>query len=156
MNNKNIELSPKYGVNPTSRICCWCGKSKGIAMLGHIRKKDKNGRVIHNSDLEAPREMVLDYDMCDNCLDKLKKANAVGVIEISEIPRHTGMQPIRNGEKGQPLYPTFNMVGISPEWVDQLMPNCGLKPGDVFTMEEAIFQKFFSDAIHKIQSETSV
>lgn len=64
--NGSIELSPKYGVNPTIPVCFWCGKEKNeIALMGRVRKKDtrntaygtRSTRVVDN-DVEMPMHIV--------------------------------------------------------------------------------------------------
>lgn len=60
--NGSIELSPKYGVNPTISVYFWCGKEKNeLALMGRVRKCDPHtGRAVKGSDVEMPMRMVLD------------------------------------------------------------------------------------------------
>lgn len=76
----SIELSPKYGVNPTIPLCFWCGRKKDeIALLGRIRKGQKNG------DFEAPRYSVINYQPCDICQGLMDQG--VTLIEATDAPR---------------------------------------------------------------------
>lgn len=66
--SKRIKLSEKYGVNPTIPVCFWCGESKNeIALLGRL------GDARKGEDIEAPKNMVLDYEPCDKCKEKFTK-----------------------------------------------------------------------------------
>lgn len=79
----SIKLSPEHGVNPTIPICFFCRNEKNeIALLGHIKKRDKNGRAIKNSDIEAPRNMILDYEPCEKCRQAMSAG--ITIIEASE------------------------------------------------------------------------
>ena len=70
-----IELSPKHGVNPTLDKCFWCGGSKGVALLGRIRKEG-------DDDAEAPRNLLIDLQPCDACREKFM--TGVLLIEATE------------------------------------------------------------------------
>jgi hypothetical protein len=62
---RTIRIHPEHGLNPTMGVCFWCGQTDGtIAMLGAAYKG------------EAPRTMVLDYEPCDACRDKM----ALGIV----------------------------------------------------------------------------
>lgn len=76
----DIRLSPKYGVNPTIPICFWCGEKKNeIALMGLIGDRRKG------EDIEAPRNMILDYEPCDDCKEKMSLG--VVCVEVSSEPR---------------------------------------------------------------------
>ena len=75
---KGIEVSPKYGLNPTLATCFWCGKETGdLALLGRIRSR----KGAHD-DKEAPHTACLGLAPCDAC--KRKFAKGVHVIEVSD------------------------------------------------------------------------
>ena len=94
-----IRISKKHGVNPSIALCAWCGKSKGIALLGKLPE-----------DAEAPREAVFDYEPCDDCHEMWQQG--VPVLEVTNIPIHEGMPPINK----EPIaYPTGRFVVINPE-----------------------------------------
>ena len=60
MAKNSIRLSEKHGVTPTIPVCFGCGKQKNeIALLGRLP-----------NDAEAPMNMVLNYDPCEECLSQ--------------------------------------------------------------------------------------
>ena len=77
----DIRLSPKYGLNPTIPVCFFCGKQKNeIALLGRISNRKRvrtawggSSEQVFDSDVEAPRNMILDYEPCDECKEKFKE-----------------------------------------------------------------------------------
>lgn len=96
-----ILLSEKYGLNPTIPVCFWCGKQKNeIAMLGKIGGKGE--------DLEAPKNMVLDYEPCDDC--KAAWGKGVALIEVSTTPLPDDRPPIQKG-----AYPTGRCLVVNAE-----------------------------------------
>ena len=108
--SKGIELSPKHGLNATIPICFWCGETKNeIALLGRMREKDPHtGKAVRGSDLEAPMQMVLDYEPCDKCREI--RAKGFTLIEVSETPNSKGQPPIQAS-----LYPTGRHSVIANE-----------------------------------------
>ena len=98
-----IKISPKYGVNPTIPVCFWCGKPKNeIALMG--RMKD---------DIEAPKNMVLDYVPCEECQNHM--AMGVAVFEASDHPNTEGQPPMQEG-----VYPTSRFVVVTKECADRV------------------------------------
>ena len=98
-----IKISPKYGVNPTIPVCFWCGKQKNeIALMG--RMKD---------DIEAPKNMVLDYVPCEECQNHM--AMGVAVLEASDHPNTEGQPPMQKG-----VYPTSRFVVVTTECADRV------------------------------------
>ena len=98
-----IKISPKYGVNPTIPVCFWCGKQKNeIALMG--RMKD---------DIEAPKNMVLDYVPCEECQSHM--AMGVAVLEASDHPNTEGQPPMQKG-----VYPTSRFVVVTTECADRV------------------------------------
>lgn len=95
MSKDTIKISPKYGVNPTICKCFYCGKDKSIALVGHIKKTDKNGYVI-NEDAEAPHEMIIDYEPCSECAEKMK--NGFRIYGIVDKEKYPGMPEIIPGK----------------------------------------------------------
>ena len=63
-----VILSPRHGVNPSVECCFYCGKDRGVALLGRLP-----------GDQEAPRRIVIDREPCDECKGYMEK----GVILIS-------------------------------------------------------------------------
>ena len=102
---KDIKLSPKHGVNPTIPICFWCGKEKNeIALLGRIGGK---------KDLEAPKNMVLDFEPCDECASKM--ALGITCMECTEKPN-----PSCNVQFSDRIYPTGRYVVINKEAAERI------------------------------------
>ena len=86
-----IELSPKYGVNPTIPLCFYCnGPKNEVRLLGRIRSKDLG----KDQDIEAPRAAVWDQQPCDRCREHMKQ----GIILISVRDTDIGTSnPYRTG-----------------------------------------------------------
>ena len=101
--SKGIKISPKYGVNPTIPVCFWCGKQKNeIALMGRM-----------TDDIEAPKNMVLDYVPCEECQSHM--AMGVAVLEASDRPNTEGQPPMQTG-----VYPTSRFVVITTECADRV------------------------------------
>jgi hypothetical protein len=108
MSKDEILLSPKYGVNPTIPVCFWCGKPKNeIALLGRI------GDAKKGEDVEAPKNMVLNYEPCEEC----QKNMALGttVIEVTEEPNSVTNLEIQKG-----AYPTSRWSVITKETSERI------------------------------------
>lgn len=98
-----IKISPKYGINPTIPVCFWCGKQKNeIALMGHMK-----------GDIEAPKNMVLDYVPCEECQSHM--AMGVAVLEANDHPNTEGQPPMQKG-----VYPTSRFVVITTECADRV------------------------------------
>lgn len=101
--SKGIKISPKYGVNPTIPVCFWCGKQKNeIALMGRM-----------TDDIEAPKNMVLDYVPCEECQSHM--AMGVAVLEASDHPNTEGQPPMQKG-----VYPTSRFVVVTTECADRV------------------------------------
>lgn len=101
--NKGIKISPKYGVNPTIPVCFWCGKQKNeIALMGRMK-----------GDIEAPKNMVLDYVPCEECQSHM--AMGVAILEASDHPNTEGQPPMQKG-----VYPTSRFVVVTTECADRV------------------------------------
>lgn len=97
----SIRVSEKHGVNPSLLKCFFCGGDKGIALLGRLK-----------GDVEAPKEIVMDYEPCDKCKENMKLG--VTLIEVSEIqPRDS--RPPMNAQGGKEVYPLGRWVVIKAE-----------------------------------------
>ena len=144
MSKDSIELSPKYGVNPTIPVCFFCGEDKNeIALMGHVRERSENGRAVRGSDIEMPMRTLLDYEPCDKCKDILK--NAIAIIEAQTTP--TEYPAIQEG-----LYPTGSRVVIKEEAFDRIFKDeynfkNSVKKKRVALMEPDVFQQLFGDAL---------
>lgn len=65
-----INLSPKYGVNPSVLHCFICGKETGLALLGKLK-----------DDAEAPHDISNPNELCDDCKKALKKGKFILEVE---------------------------------------------------------------------------
>lgn len=76
-----IRVSEKHGLNPSLKVCFWCGKETGeILLMGRMK-----------GDIEAPRRTFTDYNPCPEC-QKLWELGGV-VIETTEA-REDGPPPM--------------------------------------------------------------
>lgn len=119
----SIKLSEKYGVNPTIPVCFFCGEPKNeIALLGKITGKHTHDEV------EAPKNLVLDYEPCDKCKEHWSKG--VAIIEVTK--NDLGRPYI-----AQDAQPTGRIVVVKPE----VVVNC--KAGDRRLMIDVEFEQLF-------------
>lgn len=96
--SKKILISEKHGVNPTIPICFWCGKEKNeVALLGKLP-----------GDEEAPMNIIIDYEPCDECREKMKQG--ITFIEASSSPKIEKQQSIVEG-----IYPSSHFVVLKEE-----------------------------------------
>ena len=101
--SKGIKISPKHGLNPTIPVCFWCGKQKNeIALMGRMK-----------GDIEAPKNMVLDYEPCEDCQNHM--AMGVTILEASDHPNTEGQPPMQKG-----VYPTSRFVVVTTECADRV------------------------------------
>lgn len=142
--SKEIEISPKHGLNPTIPVCFWCGKEKNeIALLGRIREKTKNryGANVtkRDSDIEAPRRMVIDYEPCDEC--KKMWESGVAVIEVQQTPTMPNQPEIQKG-----LYPTGRLVVVTVEGAYRVFPQHAFwSKGQKVLVDVAVFSHFLPE-----------
>lgn len=131
--SKGIKLSPKHGVNPCIPLCFFCGKEKNeVALLGHIGDGRKN------EDFEAPINMVLDYEPCDDCAATMSQG--IAVIGVSKNPIQAGQPEIQKG-----LYPTGSWCVVSENFINRVISDTGMKK-DILTrrkcfMEDVLVQQ---------------
>ena len=101
--SKGSKISPKHGLNPTIPVCFWCGKQKNeIALMGRMK-----------GDIEAPKNMVLDYVPCEECQNHM--AMGVAILEASDHPNTEGQPPMQKG-----VYPTSRFVVVTTECADRV------------------------------------
>lgn len=94
----SIRLSKKHGLNPTIPICFFCGEHKNeIALMGELK-----------GDIEAPKNLLLDYEPCDKCKKKFKEG--VLIIEATQYPNVKNQPPIQKD-----AYPTGRYILVKPE-----------------------------------------
>ena len=78
----SINLSPKYGVNPSVLHCFICGKETGLALLGKLK-----------DDAEAPHDISNPNELCDDCKKALEKGKFILEVEDNskeDNPKRTG------------------------------------------------------------------
>lgn len=115
MAKDSIELSPKHGLNPTIKMCFYCGEESGeIAIMGRIRERGANRKPIKDSDVEAPRQMLLDYQPCEKCKEKLKDKFLIYRTEPAE-----GRLPVFARDRIATAY-----VGIPKEKAKEFLDDC--------------------------------
>lgn len=130
----SIKLSPKYGVNPTIPLCFWCGEEKNeIAMLGRIGDGRKG------EDIEAPKHMVLDYNPCDKCMERMNLG--VTCVEVTEIPPHENMPEFVDG-----YYPTGRWTVIKSEAAKRIF-NLDVETGKKLLVSEEAFSAIFTSPV---------
>lgn len=91
--SNSITLSKKHGVNPTLGMCFVCGgDTSEIGLLGRVPQ-----------DAEAPRQMVLSYEPCDKCQERLKTHFLL--VECSHNCADD-RPPFTTDDNEEPVYPT--------------------------------------------------
>lgn len=135
---KSIKLSPKHGVNPTIPVCFWCGKEKNeIALLGRIGGKE---------DVEAPKNMVLDFEPCDDCANKM--AMGITCMECTEKPNDNCNVPF-----GDRIYPTRNFVVIKREAAERIFDGMvNFEKHQKIFVDSVAYQSLFGN--HMIEEES--
>ena len=127
--SKGIKISPKHGLNPTIPVCFWCGKQKNeIALMGRME-----------NDIEAPKNMVLDYEPCEECQNHM--AMGVAVLEASDHPNTEGQPPMQKG-----VYPTSRFVVVTTECADKVFSDYApWSEGKKVFVDSAVFSHFLPD-----------
>ena len=139
MANNNIKLSPKHGVNPTIPLCAWCGEPKNeIALLGQIGDRRKG------EDLEAPKNVVLDYVPCEHCAEQWSAG--VAILEAT-TERPVPYRPPMKKENGVDIYPTMRMVVIKAESANRIF-DCEMQAGQRVLLEDKAFEQIFGGALN--------
>ena len=141
--DKGIELSPKHGANPSLDMCFWCGKPRGVALIGRIRRKGGDGEAADN-DAEAPREICTSIEPCEDC--RRKFATGVHFIEVSPDGSRFGDSPrwaLGKDNEGRTVYPTGRWAVVRPQ---------ALK-GEHKAGERFLCDKFVMDRINGIPKE---
>lgn len=81
----SIQLSEKYGVNPSINVCFYCGEDKNELVLP--------GRL--KGDVEAPRRGVWDKKPCDTCKGYMEQG--IILISVDEAKTTDRENPWRSG-----------------------------------------------------------
>lgn len=120
--SKGISVSEKHGVNPTIPVCFFCGKEKNeIALLGKLP-----------GDVEAPRNAVVDYKPCDECIEHFSKG--VLVIEATQTPNDPKQPALRGA------YPTGRYAVVKES---AFRPEANLHAGREVFMPPDMFEECF-------------
>ena len=126
--SKGIPLSPKHGVNPSLETCFWCGGHKGVALLGRMK-----------GDAEAPKEICLGIEPCDECKEKFKLG--VQIVEVIDDGSRfeNNLRFAIKAEDGKVKWPTGRFVVMRAESIK------GGKAGQVMLCEPGVMDKIFEN-----------
>ena len=135
---KSIKLSPKHGVNPTRSIREWWGKEKNeIVLLGRIGGKEY---------IEAPKNMVLDFEPCDECASKMSMG--ITCMECTEKPN-----PSCNVAFADRIYPTGRYVVIKQEAAERIFSETvDFEKHQKVFVDSVAYQSLFGDYVVEIPS----
>ena len=129
--SKSIRLSKKHGLNPTIKVCFFCGEDTNeIAILGKL-KEDK----------EAPMRMVLDYQPCDKCREQFNVG--VPLIECTYTNNNNRLSISEDGD-GHEVYPTGRWCVITEEGAKSIFSDKAVK-GQPICVEDELFKRFVPD-----------
>lgn len=137
-----IALSPKHGVNPSMELCFWCGKPKGVVLFGRLHEK-KGDRT----DVEAPKETVLNLEPCGACKEAFKLG--VRIVEVIDDGSkfHNDLTFAIQAEDKKVKWPTGRYVVMKADAIN------GGKPGMTMLCDPDMMDKIFA-AQDKKQAET--
>lgn len=122
--SKGVKVSPKHGLNPTIPLCFWCGKPKNeVALVGKLK-----------GDREAPHNMVLDFEPCEECKKEWDKG--VAIMEVTDRQPVEGMPQIFKDKK---VWFTGRMVVLKP---DALKPPYNVAGKKAFMTVESYTKMF--------------
>ena len=97
-----INLSEKYGVNPTIPVCFWCGEKKNeVVLLGKVTN-------FNGEEIMMPTTACIDYEPCDKCKENMDMGFMV--FEATQEPNDVTSKEIQPG-----IYPTGNWVVVRKE-----------------------------------------
>lgn len=135
-----IKLSPKHGLNPTICTCFFCGKEKNeIALVGKLNKNDD----------EAPHNMVIDYNPCDECKENMKKG--VALIAVTKDEPKDKRPPIQITPDFN-LYPTGDWCVVTMDAAKRLLSD---EPENVIESSLATHKLLVPDIlVNKIMQQT--
>ena len=122
----SITLSPKHGLNPAIPKCFFCGEDKNeIALLGKLPE-----------DIEAPKNLFLDYVPCDSCKSVMNKG--VTIIEVETTPIVENQPPIQDN-----LYPTGRYLVLKVEAANKIFHWNEHKAGGTVLIDKELGDKVF-------------
>lgn len=130
----SIRLSPNYGVNPTIPVCFWCGREKNeIALMGRIGDGRKH------EDIQAPKNMVLDFEPCDECKQSMNLGFTI--MEATTEPNMRCSVEIQDG-----VYPTGRFVVMRSETAHKIFKGVSEDTEKCF-LDAADFDQMFGSNI---------
>lgn len=90
-------------------------------------------------DIEAPKNMVLDYVPCEECQNHM--AMGVAVLEASDHPNTEGQPPMQTG-----VYPTSRFVVVTTECADRVFnAYAPWSEGSKVFVDSDVFSHFLPD-----------
>jgi hypothetical protein len=116
--NKSIRISPEHGVNPSIAVCFFCGKDKGLVMLGKLK-----------GDAKAPKRAIYDYTPCEECAAKMKQGTTV----IECVREDNQTLPIQEG-----AWPTGRWCVMPKEASEKLFKN---NSSSVVLLEDKLYEQ---------------
>ena len=116
--SKGITISPKHGVNPSMDLCFWCGQPKGLILCGRMHEKKGD-----QTDVEAPKGMVMNLEPCDKCKENFNLG--VQIVEVVDDGSkfHNDLTFAIQAEDKKVKWPTGRFVVMKAEAIK------GGKPG---------------------------
>lgn len=124
--NRSIRLSKQYGVNPSISTCYWCGEEKNeIVLFGKIGR----GR----EDIEAPRNVVMDYEPCFQCQKHWRMG--IAILEATEEPAYDGQMEIQNG-----IFPTGRWCVLREEVAERIFGEDAIERG-IMLLDESLYEE---------------
>jgi hypothetical protein len=125
-----MRISKKYGVNPAIPHCFFCGEPKNeLLLLGYLK-----------DDMEAPKNLVIDYVPCDACKAKMDKG--ITIICVSPTPLHKDQQPLIPGYYPRPKYVVVSEDNFKKAVNDPKILESGLKARRMLMLEEEFNESF--------------
>lgn len=103
----SIRLSDRFGVNPSIETCFFCGKDKGLILFGKLK-----------DDVEAPRQICMNHEPCDECVGFMKQG--VILISVDESKTDDPQNPWRSG-CGVVVSEDFIRRTVQPELAEQIL-----------------------------------
>jgi len=82
--SKGIRISERHGVNPSVEQCFVCMKDVGVVLFGKLK-----------GDAEAPRQVCLNYEPCDECREYMEQG--IILISVDESKSDDMRNPWRTG-----------------------------------------------------------
>lgn len=140
----SIKLSPEHGLNPSMITCFWCGKDKGVALMGRIDRDDK----------QAPAKIFHDYEPCDDCKELF--SHGIHIIGVSDTPTFPN-QPSIKSYNGTNLYPTGTFTLAKPEFIIRILESEDaarqVLEAKTMLMESSALEQFLKSYNEKFKEE---